>query len=69
MMGEYGVLGDMTYSAIWEVQQFARTVGAPYMTPVRDAGGFFRENSGTGNYYPIDAATYNYIMEQLPQKT
>lgn len=68
MFGEYGNLGDMTYSAIWDVQQFARQNGETSMIPVRDAGGFFRANNGTGDYYPIDAVTYTYIMSQLLQK-
>ncbi len=63
--GEYGSLGDLTYAAIWDVQQSAAVGG---MSPVRDASGFYRSNNGTGDYYPIDATTYNYIMNNLPNR-
>ncbi len=65
MIGEYGSLGDVTYAAIWDVQQYANDSS---MYPVRDSAGFYRTNFGTGSYYPIDEATYTYIMERLPNK-
>ena len=65
VMGEYGTLGDVTYAAIWEVQQFANDRN---MAPVQDAAGFMRTQNGSGEYYPIDEATYNYIMNQLVYK-
>lgn len=65
VMGEYGSLGDVTYAAIWDVQQYADDSS---MSPVRDSAGFYRTYIGTGDYYPIDAATYNYIMYSLPHK-
>lgn len=69
MLGEYGTLGDMTYSAVWDVQQYYMThVSGPAMNPVKDAGGFFRSGSGTGDYYPIDEITYLYIMDHLTAK-
>ena len=65
VMGEYGTLGDVTYAAIWEVQQYANDRS---MAPVQDAAGFMRTQNGSGEYYPIDEATYNYIMNQLVYK-
>ena len=65
IMGEYGSLGDLTYAAVWEVQQYAAD---PLMASVRDEAGFYRSGYGTGDYYPIDERTYRYIMEQLAQK-
>ncbi|MBQ3761835.1 MAG: peptidoglycan-binding protein [Clostridia bacterium] len=62
---EYGSLGDVTYAAIFEVQKDA---GDPAMIRVRDAAGFYRINNGTGDYYPIDQVTYEYIMNSLPKK-
>ena len=65
VLGEYGILGDVTYAAIWDVQVYADDNS---MSPVRDSAGFYRTNIGTGDYYPIDEATYNYIMYSLPVK-
>lgn len=65
VMGEYGTLGDVTYAAIWKVQQYANDRN---MAPVQDAAGFMRTQNGSGEYYPIDEATYNYIMNQLVYK-
>jgi hypothetical protein len=65
IFNEYGTLGDVTYAAIFEVQKHASD---PAMTRVRDAAGFYRTNNGTGDYYPIDEATYTYIMNFLPKK-
>ena len=65
VMGEYGTLGDVTYAAIWKVQQYANDRS---MAPVQDAAGFMRTQNGSGEYYPIDEATYNYIMNQLVYK-
>ena len=65
VLGTYGTLDDVTYEAIWNVQQYAND---PAMKSVRDAGGFYRKNNGTGDYYEIDEATYNYIMNSLPNK-
>lgn len=64
-MGEYGSLGDVTYAAVWAVQQYASD---PLMSSVKDEGGFYRADHGTGDYYPIDERTYRYIMEQLENK-
>jgi hypothetical protein len=66
--GEYGIMGDVTYAAIADVQDYyAANVGMPELTPVRDYEGNFRPG-GVGDYYPIDENTYNYIMQQLPDK-
>ena len=61
----YGILGEVTYAAVWEVQQYAND---PDMTPVRDAAGFYRQDYGSGDFYPIDELTYAYIMVNLPYK-
>ena len=67
--GEYGSLGQLTYQVIYEVQQYyEQYVGYEILTPVRDAGGFYRENHGGGAYYPIDEPTYRYIMTELAEK-
>jgi hypothetical protein len=65
--GEYGTLGDVTYQAIWKLQQYAATLpGAPVMQPVADENGSFRDMFD--QYYPIDEATYNFILNELPEK-
>ena len=66
--GEYGTMGDVTYAAIADVQDYyAANGGWPELSPVKDSEGNFRPG-GMGDYYPIDENTYNYIMQQLPNK-
>ena len=63
MNDEYGVLGDVTYRAVYDVQLEAND---PAMSPVMDENESFLDS--TGNYYKIDEATYTYIMTKLQQK-
>ena len=64
---EYGTLGDMTYAAMWDLQQYAATLpGTPEMEPVADENGSFMDKFD--QYYPIDEASYNFIMNDPPAK-
>ena len=65
--GEYGTLGDTTYQAIWDLQQYTATLtDAPEMQPVADENGSFKDMFD--QYYPIDEATYDFIMNEPPVK-
>jgi len=70
---ESGILGDITYQAVADVQLYYREVlipsnpSLPALSAVMDAAGSFRD--GSGNYYPIDEATYRFIMEKLIDKS
>ena len=66
--GEYGIMGDVTYAVIADVQDYyAANGGWPELSPVKDNEGNFRPG-GMGDYYPIDENTYTYIMQRLPNK-
>jgi len=68
--GETGVMGDVTYQAIYDVQMYYNENVSPstgiVLTPVMDDNGSFTDDQG--EYYLIDEETYKYIMEKLATK-
>ena len=63
----YGVLDEVTYAAVWEIQSwYKENVGTLELTPVKDENGSYRDEYGV--LYPIDEATYLYIMRDLESR-
>ena len=54
---EYGTIDELTLNAIYEIQLTFLKDGS--YTPVYDAD---------GNVYPIDEATYSFIMNELKKR-
>ena len=68
--GETGMMGDVTYQAVFDVQMYysenvSLSTGIVLML-VRDDNESFKDDQG--EYYPIDEETYKYIMEKLANK-
>ena len=68
--GENGIMGDITYQAICDVQMYYNESVSPstgiVLVLVKDENESFVDEFGV--YYPIDEETYKYIMEELAAK-